>query len=94
MKMTNEHFEQLSALIVERAESVAKRNDKTVKQFLAEYRDQVAPVANDADMRVRWDLVWSIPFKTRSELFDQLYKYLNNDHIDTALRKIYNSLIK
>ena len=39
-----------------------------------------------SDMRYRWDLLHiSVPSKW---ICDNLYPYLNDDHIDTALRKI------
>ena len=34
-------------------------------------------------MRYRWDVLWLSGFKITS-----LYHYLNDDHIDTALRRI------
>jgi hypothetical protein len=36
-----------------------------------------------SDMRYRWDLLWASKFNAR-----KFYDYLNDDHIDTALRKI------
>ena len=37
----------------------------------------------DLDMRYRWDLVYAAQLNVKP-----LYVYLNDDHIDTALRKI------
>jgi hypothetical protein len=37
-------------------------------------------------MRYRWDLLWISGVKTT-----KYYDYLNDDHIDTALRKIVGS---
>lgn len=34
-------------------------------------------------MRYRWDLLWLSGYKVT-----QLYHYLNDDHIDTALRRL------
>ena len=40
-----------------------------------------------SDMRFRWDLLW------RSNLnFSSMYSYLNDDHIDTALRRIVKEI--
>ncbi|MCK5608937.1 hypothetical protein KAR91_44095 [Candidatus Pacearchaeota archaeon] len=39
-----------------------------------------------SDERLRWDLLHLSRFNTNA-----LYEYLNDDHIDTALRKITNT---
>ena len=43
-----------------------------------------------SDKRWRWDLLWSSNDKERGELIRIIYDELdaNDDHIDTALRKI------
>jgi len=38
--------------------------------------------------RYRWDCVWAIPSDARNSWFNKVYQYANDDHIDTALRKI------
>jgi hypothetical protein len=46
--------------------------------------------SQDVEKRVRWDAVryaGLIPW-----ICDTLYKYMNDDHIDTALRKIFSEL--
>lgn len=46
-----------------------------------------------SNMRYRWDLIQRAKILNRNEisaLFDGMYMYLNDDHIDTALRKILN----
>lgn len=42
--------------------------------------------AHQSDMRYRWDLLWQS--KQTRFVSETLYQYLNDDHIDTALRKI------
>lgn len=50
-----------------------------------------------SEMRYRWDLFWSTGIKigdgkgVRGDI--NLHAYLNDDHIDTALRKIVKELI-
>lgn len=43
-----------------------------------------------SNMRYRWDCLW----RAKQERFmtETLYQYLNDDHIDTALRKIVPDL--
>ena len=36
-----------------------------------------------------WDAFWSIPEVARSELSNVLYSYLQDSHIETALRAIH-----
>lgn len=43
-----------------------------------------------SDMRYRWDCLWRA--KLPSGFVSELYKYLNDDHIDTALRSFIPSL--
>lgn len=40
--------------------------------------------------RARWDLLWAIPQGARQSWFDDfaIYDYLDDTHIDTALRNI------
>ncbi len=40
------------------------------------------------ERRYRWDCVWSANI---GGFLNELYEYLNNDHIDTALKKITNT---
>jgi len=36
----------------------------------------------------RWDCLYAVPYEQRAKLFSDFYRYLNDDHIDTALRAI------
>jgi hypothetical protein len=44
----------------------------------------------DSDMRYRWDCLWAT--KQNPWLYGTLYPYLNDDQIDTALRRIIPNL--
>ena len=81
MKMKKEHYNQLSALIVD---AIAKQ-PKNAEFYANNYQDQKLSTT-----RFRWDLFWSIDNKTRSEFMDNcgIYEYLNDDHINTALKSI------
>lgn len=35
-----------------------------------------------------WDCLWRIPSERRTPWFDRVYKYANDDHVTTALKKI------
>lgn len=41
-----------------------------------------------SDKRYRWDCLWSIDSKWKNEWFSEVYSYLNDNHIDTALKHI------
>lgn len=84
MKITTDHYNQLSDAIEhaivnaggrERIEAhkTALSNDSRVK---------------DSAMRLRWDILYAIPQAIRQPLIDELYKYMNDSHIDTALKAI------
>jgi hypothetical protein len=72
MKMTVEDY----AILKNAVES------SPVYPQLLDYRDRGL-----SDKRYRWDCVWSV-HSSLKEWFDNVYQYANDDHIDTALRKI------
>ena len=74
MKMTRQHQNHLSMKI----DAVLQNSDVNVSD---KYRD-----GGLSHKRFRWDLLWAaIPSKW---ICDNLYTYINDDHIDTALRNI------
>lgn len=46
--------------------------------------------AKDVEKRVRWDATYAA--KLSQWLGDNVYPYANDDHIDTALRKVFSEL--
>lgn len=75
MKMKTEHFEALKAML-----SGFARID--LQAGREHYRKEGL-----SSKRYRWDVLYSVPFAKRQEWFDLgIYEYLNDDHIDTALR--------
>ena len=42
---------------------------------------------NDRDKRYRWDVLWAIPKDVRYPILDRVYRYANDAHIDTVLRR-------
>jgi hypothetical protein len=74
---------------IERAikDVLAKSNAKTFKDVENHYIKN--KLGKDHKKRARWDLFWAIPQKTRDEL--NIYgSGANDDHLDTALKKITN----
>lgn len=85
MKIKPEHFSQLKALI-EPLDTPTLRTRYQEKDFPRS--DNV----KNLDMRYRWDLLYTIPGCTRRPLMDEMYAYMNDNHIDTALRRIVRPL--
>lgn len=73
MKIKSEHFDYLKAAI----EPIMARTP------VAEYR---AANPTFSDKRVRWDYLWAAKLSTW--ISDNLYSYMNDTHIDTALKAI------
>jgi hypothetical protein len=76
MKIKPEHIEALQSLVI----------PSHSEELHAQYRD-----ANLSDKRYRWDLLYRVPYHARVTVIDEIYKYANDTHIDTVLRKITNT---
>lgn len=76
MKITPAHFEELKNLIA----PVAHYLPACVERAKAD------PRTKDVDTRARWDVFWCIGQTARCELMTKLYVYLDDTHIDTALK--------
>jgi len=72
MKITVEHYDALRIAI----------ESSPVYPRLLDYRARGL-----SDKRYRWDCIWAVHNGLRS-WFGEVYQYANDDHIDTALRKI------
>lgn len=85
MKMTREHYKALEDTIVFWYQNNKERCDKFF--------------ANQAfsDKRKAWELYHAafIPIHKGGDfsLHDALYKYLHDDHIETALMRVYRGLV-
>ncbi len=51
-----------------------------------------ANLVKDLNKRFRWDLLWSVDRAALSLWTARVYDYLNDSHIDTALRSIVPAL--
>lgn len=52
-------------------------------------------IGKDTDKRFRWDLFWASVGLIKIEkpnFVNDMYKYLNDDHLDTAMKKIVKEL--
>ena len=81
MKMKKEHFEELKAEI-----------EKFDLEKLAEQYEKGnfprSESVNDLQVRFVWDVYWRLPNQWRIEFMRDLYEYLNDNHIETALKRI------
>ena len=84
MKMTKEHFEDLRNRI----------NSNLTLASVLQYRDylQTDSRVRDLDTRLRWDIYYAVTRGNYAETTDLYYKYLNDRHIDTALKHIMREL--
>lgn len=79
MKMTDEHYRQLTKLL----------DDANTPSHVENLRAEAEADSRTQDVgkRTRWDLLWSVPGKDRKRWFDEVYNYCDDTHIDTALRR-------
>lgn len=83
MKINPEHLEQLRKAIAP-FDTPARRAQYKAGKFKGATR------TNNLDMRYRWDSIYAANLD--SWLSHTLYKYLDDTHIDTALRSLVPSL--
>ena len=89
MKMTPEHYEQLANILDLWRGGTAE----SWRQFNYNLHHKLLPLAKDLDMYYRWaifnkanDAIRKATDRGILDIMD-LYSYLDDDHIDTALRK-------
>lgn len=80
MKMTASHFAKLKTMICDHQDHIDDYVEACRTMELSE-------------KRIRWDLLWNVPHSSRVVWFDEVYKYCDDTHIDTALKKIVNGLL-
>ena len=73
-----------------RGQDFAELLDMVRESPVYDQQDQYR-AAGMSDKRHRWDCLWSVPVQVRQPWFDRVYKFANDDHIDTALRKIQSN---
>ena len=87
MKIKPEHYTFIKSEILERV--LAKRPN--IRFEIEAHRKAITMggKSKNVEMRVRWDFFCLIPSKWTC---DNLYTYLDDTHIDTALKKIIAEL--
>ena len=75
--MTIEHYNQVKAAIA-----------SIPRDLALEHKSK--GLGKDKAMRFRWDLFIAAELSTFAS--DELYQYLNDDHIDTALKSVIKEL--
>ena len=75
MKMKTSHFNRLQGAILSMLDNYPKAHETYQRQGLS-------------DMRYRWDLLWASGVMNDREFNKSLAVYLNDNHIDTALKAI------
>jgi hypothetical protein len=80
MKVTQAHYLHMKNAIAPYVQE-AKAHRESLKTL---------PEKMDVEKRLRWDL--SYRFIGSKWVCDNLYSYCNDDHIDTALRKVIDEL--
>ena len=78
MKITKEHYGKLEFHI------------KSTQRYVDSLEDYLGEGLSEK--RYRWDVFWvANRLPAFKELIREIYQYANDDHIDTALRKITNT---
>lgn len=77
MKMKPAHQERLTRLV----------QRHYTPQLRQAYKDKGL-----SDKRFRWDMLWRVPQAERQSFFDAVYKYCNDEHIDSVLKMIVKDL--
>lgn len=92
--MSDSHFVRLKDLMTRsmiRANLQAKEFGTGFESVDEIYRKRMivnADRVKDINTRFRWDMFHRAMKTDKFQLQDELYEYLNDDHIDTALKKI------
>ena len=80
MKMKPEHFNHLLEAIQPLTGKIQSHREFLIKENKAK----------DIETRLRWDLFWAA--RLNDYVRDTLYPYLNDDHINTALKAVMKKL--
>lgn len=80
MKMIPKHYQHMKSKI----EPLVEKVEKHIEYLKTDER------VKDINKRLRWDLFYAAGLTTFT--CDELYKYLDDTHIDTALRQIMKDL--
>ncbi len=82
LKMTPEHYAQMKALL----DDMFIELGKPIGHFIAAY-ESIGKTAK----AFRWDCLYATSTIEREQLIPELYKYLEDSHIDSGLRCYFRS---
>ena len=91
MKITQKHYAKLKNLFVQ-VEPLSKYTIQHLEEVYTKDHASGALKANDINKRLRWDLWACIKQEERVKLVNELYTYMNDDHIDSALKQIIKEI--
>lgn len=89
MKITPEHYAFIKAAVQNKFTVSLVNDHRTFIEFEWK-RDQVKFDSENVEKRLRWDLLWLSV--TSAWICANIYKYADDTHIDTALKKIVKEL--
>jgi hypothetical protein len=85
MKIKPEHYEELKAAI---QSAVARLGMAAIQDHIKVLKN--SPAVKDTEKRLRWDLIYASKLKIGHGL--PLYAYMNDVHIDTALKAVMRDI--
>lgn len=80
MKIAKAHYEHMKQAILPLKDRIAGQREFIINEGKAK----------DIEKRLRWDCFYAAKLSTFA--CDNLYQYLNDDHIDTALKAIMKEI--
>jgi len=87
MKMKQEHYDALKEQISLFLDKVKQEHGRSFIDLHMDYIEQGL-----SEKRFRWDL-WYVSSNNRPpDFIDELYEYINDTHIETALKRIVKEL--
>ncbi len=89
MKVTKAHYAEIKKGIETAVNQISERSGKTVADWTEYYLTQGL-----SQKRFRWDLWHAAGSYRTTDFIYELYDYVNDKHIDTALKKIVNELLQ
>ena len=88
MKITPEHYAFIKNAIQKFTPSLVNDHREFIKREWDQSNTKYE--SHNVEMRLRWDLLWlTIP---PAWICDNIYKYADDTHIDTVLKKIVKEL--
>jgi len=86
MKITQKHYDSLKTEIEKVTSKWNLAVFKNAQEGLKYYEDN--NIGKDHKMRFCFDCFYAIPYSWRDWFMPRFYKYANDDHLYTALKKI------